>query len=441
MILFKNTFNTKHFANLFLPTLQKKFLILLFKNTMNSIMKKTILNDSLIKKFSLYGFLKNLKFFEPFLLIFLLNKGLTLLQIGFLISIREIILNVFEIPSGFIADYIGKKKELYICFTFYIISFIFFFFTTNFFIASLAMFFFGLGEAFRTGSHKALIYSYLDQKGWSNYKTFVYGHTRSASLLGSSLSSILGIIFILTVPDTNYIFLISIVPYMIDFLLIISYPNSIDSKTKNVNFINFIKTSLKNIFTNINLNKLIINNGLFEGIISSIKDYIQPILQVILISSTAFTFFKFSNDETLKIILGLTYCAIYIVSSFGSRNSYRLMKFYNCDKWLKLLYLALPLLILILAFTVEIPFFVILIFISLYLLTNIRKPIFISVIDNNMNKQERTTVLSLTSQFKSLFTILLAPVIGFIADRFGLNYSLFFLVLVLLISYPLVLKK
>jgi len=406
-------------------------------------LKKTILQDPLIKKFSLYGFLKNLKFFEPFLLIFLLNKGLTLLEIGFLISIREVVLNVFEIPSGFIADYIGKKVELCLCFTFYIISFIFFFFTTNFLIAALAMFFFGLGEAFRTGSHKALIYSYLDQKEWTDYKTFVYGHTRSASLIGSSFSSILGILFILSVPDSNYIFLLSIIPYLVDFLLILSYPNSIDSKNqkREISFVSFVKASIKNIYSNKKLNKLIISNGLFEGVISSIKDYIQPILQSLLLTSVALSVFNFSKDDSLKIILGLTYCAIYIISSIGSKNSYRLIKFGGCDKFLKLLYLSLPLLIFILAFTIEIPFFVILIFILLYLLINIRKPIFIDVIDSHMNKNERTTVLSLTSQFKSIFTIILAPVIGFIADKFGLNYSMFFLALVLLISFPLVSTK
>jgi len=416
---------------------------MLSSKTMINDLKKTILHDPLIIKFSFYGFLKDLKFFEPFLLIFLLNKGLTLLEIGFLISIREIIMNVFEIPSGFIADYIGKKTELCLCFTFYIISFIFFFFTKGFLIAAVAIFFFGLGEAFRTGSHKALIYAYLDQKEWTSYKTFVYGHTRSAYLIGSSFSSILGIVFILMVPDSNYIFLISIIPYIIDFLLILSYPNSIDSKTQKgeISFIAFVKTSIKNIFTNKNLNKLIISNGLFEGIISSIKDYIQPILQSLLVTSIAFTLLTFSKDDSLKIILGLTYCAIYLISSFGSKNSYRLIKLTSRDKLLKLLYLSLPLLILILAFTIELPIFVILIFILMYLLLNIRKPIFIDVIDDNMNKQERTTVLSLASQVQSIFTIVLAPLVGFVADRFGLNYSMFLLALILLITFPLVSKK
>lgn len=33
-------------------------------------------------KFSLYGFLKNLRFFEPFLYLFFLEQGLNFLQIG-----------------------------------------------------------------------------------------------------------------------------------------------------------------------------------------------------------------------------------------------------------------------------------------------------------------------------------------------------------------------
>ena len=73
--------------------------------------QKMIRSDLQIKKFCAYGFLKNLKFFEPYLLIFLMGKGISLFEIGILISVREIIINVFEIPSGVIADYFGRKRN------------------------------------------------------------------------------------------------------------------------------------------------------------------------------------------------------------------------------------------------------------------------------------------------------------------------------------------
>ncbi len=47
-------------------------------------------------RFSLYGFLKNLRFFEPFLILFFRQKGLSFFQIGWLISFREICINLLE---------------------------------------------------------------------------------------------------------------------------------------------------------------------------------------------------------------------------------------------------------------------------------------------------------------------------------------------------------
>ena len=71
--------------------------------------KMEIRKDKQIKKFCAYGFLKDLRFFEPYLLIFLMGKGIDLFQISILIAVRELIINIFEIPSGFISDYFGRN--------------------------------------------------------------------------------------------------------------------------------------------------------------------------------------------------------------------------------------------------------------------------------------------------------------------------------------------
>ena len=61
---------------------------------------------------------------------YLLGLNFSLFKIGVLFSIREAIIYIFEVPSGIIADNYGKKKELMICFIFYIISFLLFFIAT-----------------------------------------------------------------------------------------------------------------------------------------------------------------------------------------------------------------------------------------------------------------------------------------------------------------------
>lgn len=128
-----------------------------------------------ITKFGFYGLLKNLRFFEPYMLIYFLMSGINLFYIGILFSIREIVVYIFEIPSGVIADRYGKKTELVICFIFYILSFLVFFMGTYFYVFAIAMVLYALGEAFRSGTHKSMIMDFLDKNNIKDSKTKVGG--------------------------------------------------------------------------------------------------------------------------------------------------------------------------------------------------------------------------------------------------------------------------
>ena len=52
--------------------------------------------DGQIRKFCAYGFLKNLQFFDPFLIFFFREAGLSFLQIGTLFSLREVVTNIMR---------------------------------------------------------------------------------------------------------------------------------------------------------------------------------------------------------------------------------------------------------------------------------------------------------------------------------------------------------
>ena len=80
----------------------------------------------MIFQFSLYGFLKNLRFFEAFLFLFLRDKGLSFTDIGFLLAFKEVLVNIFNIPTGAIADLYGRKKSLIFAMLAYVFSFIIF---------------------------------------------------------------------------------------------------------------------------------------------------------------------------------------------------------------------------------------------------------------------------------------------------------------------------
>ena len=89
-------------------------------------------HDRMIFRFSLYGFLKNLRFFEPFMLLMFRDGGLSYLPIGLLYSIRDIGTNLLEIPAGFFADSFGRRRAMVFSFSAYILSFFVFYFFPGF---------------------------------------------------------------------------------------------------------------------------------------------------------------------------------------------------------------------------------------------------------------------------------------------------------------------
>ena len=160
-------------------------------------MKQALIKDRQYYKFCFYGFIKNLRFFDPFILLFFREMGFSFLQIGVLFSIREIATNLLEIPTGIVADAFGRRRAMIFSFGTYIVSFLLFYFLPSYSLYAVAMIFFAMGEAFRTGTHKAMILAYLQQTDQIKHKVTYYGHTRACSERGAALSSLIAAALVL----------------------------------------------------------------------------------------------------------------------------------------------------------------------------------------------------------------------------------------------------
>ncbi|MBN2175045.1 MAG: MFS transporter [Bacteroidales bacterium] len=399
-------------------------------------------------KFCAYGFLKNLRLFEPFIMLFFLENGLTFLQIGGLYSIREITRNVFEIPAGIIADSLGRRRTMIWSFTFYIMSFLIFYFAKSYTVFIAAMVFFSLGDAFRTGTHKAMIFDYLRIHGWENQKVTYYGLTHSWSQMGSALSALISATFVFITGSFRWIFLVSVVPYLLDLILMSTYPKILDGATSALSrkqiartfkkvFLDFLKS-----FTNSRLLKAIGNMSVYTGYYKAAKDYLQPVLQTFALSVPVFLVMK--NRERESIIIGVIYFIIYLITSFTSRRAGRFSDLFGK--------LNLPLNITLLVglsagalsglfYHFELFALSIILYIFIYVVENLRKPIAVSYISEAGNKNILASVLSAESQAEAIFAAILAPLIGYVADQISLGYSIFAVSAFLVILSPLFLLR
>lgn len=371
-------------------------------------------------KFGMYGFLKNLRFFEPYLLFYFTTiLGYSYFLSMLLYSISVIIVFLFEIPSGVIADRYGKKLELVFCFLFYISSFIILFLFDQYFMLVIGMMLYGFGEAFRSGTHKSMIMQYLDWNDIEESKTKVYGRTRSMSLIGSMVMSLITIVFVLWLPDIRYLFLFTIVPYSLDLLLILTYPSYLNKRqSEKFHMKEFLVENVRAIkyaFLDKPVRGLLFESSSYQAGFKSIKDYIQPI--ILTISASVILFKSFSSDENLKIYLGVIYAFIYLISSFASRNAHRVSEKYNNRHTLNVSWLLSGIIMIFMAFFLNNIIIVFVVFLLYYIFLNIRRPLMVELIGNASDPKKRASVLSVESQMVSILVAVFGPILGLIADQ------------------------
>jgi MFS family permease len=379
-----------------------------------------IKKDIQIIKFAAYGFFKNLRFFDPFIILFFKEQGILYFQIGILYGFREILTAILEIPTGFVADSWGRKYSLMLSFVSYIISFLIFFFFPYFYIYFIAMLFYSLGDSLRSGTHKAMIMSYLKIKELSHLKVHYYGFTRSWSRRGSAISAILAGLMVFFSGSYKYVFVASIIPYLIDFLLIMSYPQYLNKpsneKTNNVSlkikFANTVKEFLL-IFKNKKVLDVFFNSSVFDGTFKSVKDYIQPIIKSY---ALVIPIVILEKEKQSVIILSLIYFVLYMLSAYSSQYSYLLKsKFQKSSTALNISYLlgVFSVALIGIFFVSNIKLLAIIFFILLYILQNMRRPIAVEIISERVKSGILASGLSAESLLKMLITVITSVVFGF----------------------------
>ena len=392
-----------------------------------------IKTDRQFYRFSLYGFLKNLRFFEPFIILIFVDNGLTFFKIGLLYSVRDLANNLLEIPTGVLADAFGRRRTMVMAFAAYIASFFIFYLFTDFYIYALAMVLFGLGEACRSGTHKAMILEYLKINDMSDLKVAYYGRTRSASQLGSAVNSLAAAGLLFYTGDYRTMFLATIVPYVLDLINLATYPKILDGELAQLRggdiwtqtratFRDFV-----GIFGDKSAMQAILNSSGFTAIFKITKDYLQPILESF---ALALPFLISRNVDDVKrsaVIIGVVYFFIYLLTSYASRSADRFSRrFTGLADPINLTFLlgAGFLFVAGLANWGNLALVSILVFMGFYVLQNLRKPMNVSFISDQIEHRVMASGLSVEAQFTTILVAVFAPVIGLLADNFGIGFAL-----------------
>ena len=305
------------------------------------------------------------------------------------------------------------------------------------------MFCFAIGEAFRTGVHKAMIFTYLKLNGWQDQKVHYYGHTRSWSQLGSAVSSLVAAMIVFYSGEYQSVFACSTIPYFLDMILIASYPDNLDGQKSPLKW-HLLKSKFGQLmqdfyhsFKKPHILKAVNNVSLYSGYYKAVKDYLQPILHTLALSLP----FMLALDDQKRsaLLIGVVYFFIYLLTSFVTRHAGKLTDYLQQLNGPLNTTLLLGLIIGLLTGGFEfmgLSLLATVFFILLYLVENLRKPIGIGFFADQINEDILASALSAQSQVRTIWAAIIALLLGAMMDKFGLGITLSITSFALLLLVP-----
>jgi len=230
-----------------------------------------------IYKYYLYSALSNFLFFLPIIYIFFKNSGLTFTQIFLTEAIFSIAVVLFEVPTGALADYIGRKKSVLVGILMWILSCFVFFIGHGFIAFSIANVFCALGVAFMSGADMALFYEILRKQNKENdYKKY-QGTAQLIGLVSLSLSALAS--GLISSINMRLNFIASAITFTLLYFIVVSVSSKEKKRIASEEKPHYFKIITES-FSLIKKSKWLLWLFVFSGIFGAAFKIIQPLTQI-----------------------------------------------------------------------------------------------------------------------------------------------------------------
>ena len=354
-----------------------------------------------------------------FWILFFIQNGLSLLQIGLLESIFHGTSLLCEIPSGMLADRFSYKTNLYLARLASIVSSILILFGQgNFWIYAIAMMVNAWSYNFDSGTSTAFLYDSAVEAGQKDRYLHISSFLSGVAEVTRTLGTVVAGLFIHGALAWTYLIAIGFSSISIILIYFMKEPMAKRGKNEVLTF------------------KMIVLQVRNEWQEKPVLFYWMLTYQLVGTLMCMFYFYyqqKISDlagwQVSLVMLIGslLNLLAVYIASQIGKK--------WNSNQVFPTL-VALTGLSLLLVFSGT-PFA----FLLVYLLTNtlyaVYQPIYFNDLQGYLPSSVRATMLSINSMFFSLSMIVIFPLTGWLIDSWGLVAVFLVLGLILLLTSPI----
>lgn len=354
-------------------------------------------------KIYLYKFISEFYLIVPILIPYYKSNMLDSTQIFTIQAAYALSILLLEVPSGYLADVIGRKKTLLLGALFMPVGLAVYIFTSSFFAFILAEFIIAIGNSMRSGCDSAFIYdTAIRLNAKSEYKKYE-GRSAFYTRIGTAISSVLGGLAALLSLNLPFYINIGTSLLMLPLALALVEPKRDTLEVKNPfkDILNICHFS----FANPQLRLLM----LFSALILS-----TGIIGI-------WSYFLYYESLGISVgYFGVLFAVFQLAAAVGSRNSHSLEKILGLKN--SILSIMLIGCIFLLLGNIQSPLMILLIFLNAFL-WGFSYPIFLDQMNRLIKSETRATVLSVANMTGSLSYVILAPLFGQLVDRFSLSKS------------------
>jgi len=342
-------------------------------------------------------------------IIYIIERGLSTVEIGIIESFLHFSILIFEIPTGIIADIFGRKFSLIISRLIIAVYAIGMIFVNSFTLFSLLFILLGLSEALASGADTALLYDNAtsqEQRQFTKtnglYNIFISAGTIIGMFIGGVLKNISWELIYISLAAIQ---IISIIP-----LLKIKEIYHETSKNRKYKFnlkiaITDICIFTKNVFADQTFLIFILATIIFTAPINALYLF-SPIWLKQLGFSESIISYVFAFDALISMIIFM--------------NAHKIEKTFGLNKLIIFpAFIATPCLLLLpYANTIC----VIILFIAINSMSSLIYLLSSKVVNKQINSKQRATILSSISFMQSIVIMILFPLIGFLAKKINIGY-------------------
>ena len=354
-----------------------------------------------------------------FWILFFIQNGLSLLQIGLLESIFHGTSLLCEIPSGMLADRFSYKTNLYLARLASIVSSILILFGQgNFWIYALAMMVSAWSYNFDSGTSTAFLYDSAVEAGQKDRYLQISSFLSGVAEVTRTLGTVVAGFFIHGALAWTYLIAIGLSFLSIILIYFMKEPMAKRGRNEVLTF------------------KTIVLQVRKEWHEKPVLFYWMMTYQLVGTLMCMFYFYyqqKISDLAGWQVSLvmligsGLNLIAVYVASQIGKK--------WNSNRVFPTL-VALTGLALLLVFSGT-PFAFLLVYLLTDTLYAVYQPIYFNDLQGYLPSSVRATMLSINSMLFSLSMIVIFPLTGWLIDRWGLVAVFLVLGLILLLTYPI----